>query len=210
MQSSLLDIIEDQLVANRLELAGVTIAATPFANTPVVLSLHWHGFVETKLAPDSGAVALQPVPSSALQVNTRWDSVEELERDALESAWELGAWDIARREIRPHMRPGADPQELIDCMTAFGIPPHHIDGEPVVVSDVQDAHDLVDAAAQAGYVRWQFRPVWCGMWRDVTRDATLEEGGYRNPTCPLAVQTYVPGRNGSLVYRLGKDPGHPG
>jgi hypothetical protein len=210
MQSSLLDIIEDQLVANRLELAGVTIAATPYANTPVVLSLHWHGFVETKRAPDDGAAALQPVPSSALQVNTRWDSLEELERDALESAWELGAWDITRREIRPHLRPGADPQELIDCMTAFGIPPHCIDGESVVVSDIHDADDLVDAAAQAGYVRWQFRPVWCGMWRDVARDATLEEGGYRNLTCPLAVQPYVPGRNGSLVYQLGKDPGHPG
>jgi len=201
---SFLEIIEDQLVANRLELAGVTIAATPFANTPVVLSLHWHAFVETKLAPEGNAVAFQPVPSSALQVNTRWDRFAELERDALESAWELGAWDITRTEARPPARPGAAPQELIDCMTAFGVPPHHIDGEPVAVSEVQDADDLLDAAAHAGYVRWQFRPVWCGMWRDVARDATLEAGGYRNPTCPLDVQPYVPGRDGRVVYQLGR------
>lgn len=205
---SFLDIIEDQLVANRLELAAVTLAATPYANTPVVLSLHWHGFVETKLAAEGNAVALQSVPSSALQVNTRWDRFEELERDALESAWELGAWDVTRREVRAPTRPGADPQELIDCMTAFGVAPHRIDGEPVVVSEVHDADDLINAAAQAGYVRWQFRPVWCGMWRDVACDATLKEGGYRNPTCPLAVQPYLPGRDGSVVYKFGKEPEH--
>jgi len=205
---SFLDIIEDQLVANRLELAAVTIGATPYVNTPVVVSLHWHGFVETKLAHEGNAVTLQPVPSSALQVNTRWDRFEDLERDALESAWELGAWDFTRNEARPHARPGADLQEHIDCMTAFGVPPHHIDGEPVVVSDVHDADELIDAAGRIGYVRWQFRPVWCGMWREVARDATLEEGGYRNPTCPVPVQPYLPGRDGSVVYKLGREPEH--
>ncbi len=205
---SLLEIIEDQLVANRIELAAVTIAATPYVNTPVVVSLHWHGFVETRLAPEGSPVALQPVPSSALQVNTRWDRFEDLERDALESAWELGAWDFTRNETRPHARPGADLQERIDCMTAFGVAPYQIDGEPVMVSEVDDADDLVDAAGQAGYVRWQFRPVWCGMWRDVARDATLEKGGYRNPACPVPVQPYAPGRKGTVVYRLGREPEH--
>jgi hypothetical protein len=28
----------------------VTVAAVPYSNTPVVLTLHWHGFVELKLA----------------------------------------------------------------------------------------------------------------------------------------------------------------
>jgi hypothetical protein len=203
---SLLEIIEDQLVANRLEVAAVTIAATPYANTPVVVSLHWHGFVETKLAPEGNAVALQPVPSSALQVNTRWDRFEALELDALESAWELGAWDFTRSEARPHSRPGAEPQERVDCMTAFGVPPMQIDGEPVMVSEVHDADDLIDVAGRAGYVRWLFRPVWCGMWREVASDATLEPGGYRNPTCPIATLPFVPGRAGRCVYRLGKDP----
>jgi len=203
---SLLEIIEDQLVTNRLEVAAVTIAATPYANTPVVVSVHWHGFVETKLAAEGNAVALQPVPSSALQVNTRWDRFEELELDALESAWELGAWDFTRNEARPHSRPGAEAQERIDCMTAFGVPPVQIDGEPVMVSEVQDADDLIDVAGRAGYVRWQFRPIWCGMWREVARDATLESGGYRNPTCPVATRPFARGRAGRHVYRLGRDP----
>ncbi len=46
----LLDQIETQLVSNRLPLVAVTVAAVPYANTPVVLTLHWHGFVENRLA----------------------------------------------------------------------------------------------------------------------------------------------------------------
>src|ERR1700752_1166706 len=71
----LLDRIETQLISNRLPLVAITVAAVPYANTPVVLTLHWHGFVETRLADvtDANVVAYQPVPSSALQINDRWD-----------------------------------------------------------------------------------------------------------------------------------------
>ena len=83
----LLDCIETQLISNRLPLVGVSVAAVPHANTPVVLTLHWHGFVETKLADvtDANVVAYQPVPSSALQVNDRWDRLEDLEHAILEA-----------------------------------------------------------------------------------------------------------------------------
>jgi ATP-dependent protease HslVU (ClpYQ) peptidase subunit len=40
----LLDRIETQLISNRLPLVAITVAAVPYANTPVVLTLHWHGF----------------------------------------------------------------------------------------------------------------------------------------------------------------------
>jgi len=203
---SLLEIIEDQLIANRLPLAGVTIAATPFANTPIVLNLHWHAFVEVKLAAEGNVVAHQPVPSSALQVNSLWERFQDLETDALETAWELGAWDLARVEARACARPAAAQQERIDCMTAFGSTPHDIDGEPVVVSEVPDADDLIDAAARSGYVCWQFRPVWCGLWHEVAQDETLQKGGYRNPKCPVIGETYVPGRARKVVYRLGRAP----
>ena len=85
----LLDRIETQLISNRLPLVGITVAAVPYANTPVVLTLHWHGFVETRLAevPDADVVAFQPVPSSALQVNDRWDQLEQLENELLDVAW---------------------------------------------------------------------------------------------------------------------------
>jgi hypothetical protein len=95
---SILEVIEDQLVANRLPLTGVTIAALPFPNTPAVVSLHWHAFVENAGPPDRAAMLYQSVPSSALQINIRWDQFEALEADVLEASWELGAWDLRRIE----------------------------------------------------------------------------------------------------------------
>jgi hypothetical protein len=204
MVKSLLEIIEDQLVANRLPLVGVTLAATPHTNTPVVLNLHWHGFVELKLAADGETVAWQPVPTSALQVNRRWDGLLDLEMDALETAWELGAWDLRRIEARPCGRPGAPTQEWLDCMTAFGTAPYAIDGESPVVAEVPDAEDLIEAASRAGYFRWQFRPVWNGLWKDVAEDATLEKGGYRNPSCPVMARPFDGRGARTVVYQLGR------
>ena len=127
----LLDRIETQLISNRLPLVAVTVAAVPYANTPVVLTLHWHGFVEARLAEvvDANVVAYQPVPSSALQVNDRWDQLAELESEVLDVAWELGSWDLARIEALPFVRPGASEQESLECMGAFGSLPVAIDGQ---------------------------------------------------------------------------------
>src|SRR5512132_3392545 len=77
----LLDRIETQLISNRLPLIAITVAAVPYANTPVVLTLHWHGFVEARIADvtDANVVAYQPAPSAALQVYDRWDRLDELE-----------------------------------------------------------------------------------------------------------------------------------
>ena len=201
---SLLDLIEDQLVANRLPVVGVTLAATPHPNTPVVLTLHWHAFVEVKIAEAGEIVAYQPVPSSALQVNQRWDSFVDLELDALEAAWELGAWDLQRVEARPCHRAGAPIQESLECQSAFSAPPYEINGEPTVVAEAPDSNDLIEAASRAGYVCWQFRPVWCGLWSSVSEDETLQKGGYRNPTCPLMARPYQPGVARKVVYQLGR------
>jgi hypothetical protein len=186
----LLDRIESQLIANRLPLVGVTVAAVPYANTPVVLTLHWHGFVEARLADvtDANVVAFQPVPSSALQINDRWDRIEDLENEVLDVAWQLGAWDLARTEAIAFVRPGASEQESFECMNAFGSAPLAIDGHAPVVAEVPDADDLIEAASRSGYVSWLFRPVRGGVWSEVADDATLEEGGYRNPSCPYVAE----------------------
>ena len=207
----LLDRIETQLIANRLPLVGVTVAAVPFSNTPVVLTLHWHGFVETRLAEvtDANVVAYQPVPSSALQVNDRWDKFEELEHEVLDVAWQLGSWDLARTESPAFMRPGAPEQESLECMGAFGSMPVAIDGQPPVVAEVPDADELITAASRAGYVQWLFRPVRGGVWADVSQDVTLEEGGYRNPACPVLPAATRPPRNRGrrrVVYQFGHCP----
>jgi hypothetical protein len=205
----LLEQIESQLIANRLPLVGITLAAVPYANTPIVLTLHWHGFVETRLAnvTDANVVAYQPVPSSALQVNDRWDQLQELENEVLDVAWELGSWDLARVEALPFVRPGACEQESLECMNAFGSLPLTIDGQPPVVAEVPDADELIRAAARSGYLQWTFRPVRGGVWAEVAEDETLEEGGYRNPPCPyLAVPTRLPRTREPrrVVYQFGK------
>ncbi len=205
----LLDRIETQLVSNRLPLVAITVAAVPYANTPVVLTLHWHGFVETRLAEvtDANVVAYQSVPSSALQLNERWDRLDELENAVLDVAWELGSWDLARTEALPFVRPGAEAQESLECMGAFGSSPLAIDGQPPVVADVPDAEELIEAASRAGYLSWLFRPVRGGVWAEVAEDLTLEEGGYRNPPCPyLAVPTRVgrTRRPRRVTYQFGR------
>lgn len=202
----LLDTIETQLIANRLPLVGVSVAAVPYANTPVVLTLHWHGFVETKLADvtDANVVAYQPVPSSALQVNERWDRFEELEHAVLDVAWELGSWDLARREAPPFIRPGSSAQESVECMGAFGTIPVTIDGQPPVVAEVPDGEDLIGTAGRSGYLQWIFRPVRGGLWAEVAEDVTLEKGGYRNPPCPHLSTPPKPGASRRVVYQFGR------
>jgi len=204
----LLDRIETQLITNRLPLVAITVAAVPFANTPVVLTLHWHGFVETRLAhmSDANIVAYQPVPSSALQINDRWDGLSQLENEVLDVAWELGSWDLARMEAPPFVRPGATEQESLECMGAFGSFPLQLDGQSPVVAEVPDANDLIEAASRTGYVHWLFRPVRGGVWAEVAEDATLEQGGYRNPPCPyLAAPTRaVRRRSRRIVYQFGR------
>ena len=205
----LLDSIEAQLISNRLPLVAVTLAAVPYANTPVVLTLHWHGFVETRLADvtDANVVAYQAVPSSALQINERWDRFDELENEVLDVAWELGSWDLARTEALPFVRPGAAEQESLECMSAFGSAPLAIDGQSPVVAEVPDAEDLIETAARTGYLQWLFRPVRGGVWAEVADDMTLEEGGYRNPPCPyVAAPTRARRtlRSRRIVYQFGR------
>ena len=159
---NLLELIENQVIANRLPLVAISLAAVPHTNTPTVLTLHWHGFVEVKLTDDSSAVGYQPVPSSALQINRRWDRFDDLDAETLEAAWELGAWNLERLEARPFSRMGAPTSETIDGMHAFGTSPLAIDGEAPFVADVPDGEELIEAAGRSGYVQWLFRP---GAWR---------------------------------------------
>ncbi|MCY7386505.1 MAG: hypothetical protein LH481_00300 [Burkholderiales bacterium] len=185
---NLLGLIESQLLSNRLPLVAVTLAAVPHTNTPTVLTLHWHGFVEVRLTQDSETVAYQSVPSSALQVNERWDRFDDLDHAAMETAWELGAWNLERIEAQPFFRPGAASHETVTGMHAFGASPIAIDGDSPILAEVPDSDDLIHAASREGYVHWLFRAVRGGLWAETADDVTLEAGGYRNPTCPLLSQ----------------------
>ena len=105
----ILERIQDQISATGLPLFGITLAAVPCPDTSVILTLHWHAFVREKLleSEEADGVGLTPVPSSALPLNDRWDDLVSVDRAAMEAAWELGAWDVARAERPGCMRPGA-------------------------------------------------------------------------------------------------------
>jgi hypothetical protein len=201
----LLDRIENQVAATGLPLFAITIAAVPCPDTPIILTLHWHGFIKEKLAEVEAAqaVAYTPVPSSALQLNERWRDLSAVDRAALDAAWELGAWDVQRAERRGCMRPGAESREALECLQAFGAFPFGTSANQVVVADVPDADDLVEVAARSGYLMWLFRPVRGGIWGDFADDATLNQDGGRQPPCPFLPIPPAGEGNCKMVYRFG-------
>jgi hypothetical protein len=198
-------LIEDQCAAMKLPLVAVTMAAVPCRDTPVILTLHWHGFMREKLAdvPEAGTVAFRSVPSSAMQVNDRWDDLEELDRAALEAAWSFGAWDVARSERRACIRPGAASRDFLECRQAFSAFPFGVDGSEVAMADAPDHEDLLSLAQVRGYLMWLFRPVSNGIWKDVADDATLDAEGRRLSPCPVAPVAPRLERDTKTVYRLG-------
>jgi hypothetical protein len=207
----LLEHIEEQIAASGLPLVGITLAAVPCPDTPLILTLHWHGFIREKLADveQAEAVSYIPLPSSALQLNDRWHDLVAVDRAAMEAAWELGAWDVARAERKGCMRPGAPSTEALECLQAFGAFPFGINGNQVVVADAPDADELLQLAARRGYLMWLFRPVSGGIWAEVADDATLTSQGRRPPPCP---HRPIPPRcdgNRKTVYRFGVSTNTP-
>lgn len=207
----LLERIEDQIAATGLPLFGITLAAVPCPDTPLILTLHWHGFIKEKLAEveQAEAVSYTPVPSSALQLNDRWRDLVAVDRATMEAAWELGAWDVARAERPGCMRPGASSTEALECLQAFGSFPFGINGNQVVVADAPDADELLQLAASRGYLMWLFRPVRGGIWADYADDATLTAEGRRPPPCPHHTIPPKLGGKRKTVYRFGVSAGVP-
>lgn len=200
-----LDAISDQVAANDRPLVAVTVAAVPFPDTPIILTLHWHGFVETKIIDieEAQTVHFNPIPSSAMQLNQRWDDLALLDRAAMEAGWSLGAWDVARAERVACARPGASSRESLECLQAFGALPFGVDGQPTVVANAPDTDELLQVAARQGYLMWLFRPVFGGIWADVSDDATLRPDGTREPPCPLEPVPPAIGCPRRTVYRFG-------
>ncbi|MGD2139027.1 MAG: diguanylate cyclase [Burkholderiales bacterium] len=197
--------ISDQIAAAGRPLVGVTLAAVPCRDTPLILTLHWHGFVEERIAQieEAKPVRFSSVPSSALQLNMRWDELLSVDLAAMEAGWELGAWDVARTQRPGCERPGATARETMECRQAFGALPPGALGEQLVVSETPDAEELIDVASRSGYLLWTFRPVHGGIWAEVSDDATLRSDGTRRPPCPH--RPVPPGQRNArrTIYRFG-------
>ncbi|HWH48935.1 MAG TPA: diguanylate cyclase [Burkholderiales bacterium] len=202
---NLLESISDRMLAANRPLIAITVAAVPCPDTPVILTLHWHGFIEEKIieVEEAETVCYTPIPSLALQVNERWENLNALDLAAMEAGWELGAWDVSRSERVGCMRPGAESREALECLQAFGAFPYGVNGHQVVVSDAPDTEDLVNLAGRRGYLMWMFRPVHGGIWADVADDATLRPDGTRTPPCPIAPVPPAGMGSRKTVYRFG-------
>ena len=199
----LLQTIDECLLAEPLPLVAVTVAAVAHPDTPVILTLHWHGFVEENASVDGNETrALTPLPSMALQVNERWSEFTDLDRAAVEAGWELGAWDVARSERVGCARPGADSSDTLECLRAFGATQTY-GSAPVVLTEAPDIDDLVDLATRCGYLLWKFRPVYHGLCARFANDSTLTAEGRRKPTCPLELVTPTGTQAIDTIYRLG-------
>jgi hypothetical protein len=202
---NLLATITEHISAKPLPLVAITVAAVPCPDTPVILTLHWHGFVEEKIIEleEAETVAYTPIPSSALQVNHRWNDLTMLDRAAMEAGWELGAWDVARAERPGCARPGAKSSEALECLQAFGSFPFGLNDFQAVITDAPDVTDLIDLAARRGYLMWMFRPVHRGIWAEFADDSTLCADGTRTPPCPIESMPPVGHGPAKTVYRFG-------
>ena len=202
---NLLDTITEQISVQPLPLVAITVAAVPCPDTPVILTLHWHGFVEEKIVDleEAQTVAYKPVPSSALQVNHRWSDLAMLDRATMEAGWELGAWDVARAERPGCTRPGADSSEALECLQAFGSFPFGLNDFQAVVTEAPDVADLINLAARRGYLMWMFRPVHGGIWAEFADDATLCADGTRTPPCPMEPVPTTGRGPARTIYRFG-------
>lgn len=192
-----------QMEGMKLPLYAVSMTAIPRANTPTLLMLHWHGFRKTyfptlpEIKPQ-----LQPVPDSALQLNSHWAQSEVLDAAVLDAAWQLGAWDVQREEHRGCNTLGASAEEALACKQAFAM--FDQDTEIPCVTEAPDQREMLHLGAKAGFIRWLFRPVKGGIWQSTADDDTLLEDGHRELPCPVKPEALKGGKLSKTDYRLGR------
>lgn len=201
------DKVVDQVQSVGLPVVAVSLTAVPRANTPVLLMVHWHGFVHPQ-APrfsQAGTPLRTPVsiPGSALQLSDTWRTMENLDDAMLQAAWQFGAWDLVREERRGCNTAGASEREALECRQAFADNPFDGPAETLMLAEAPDREDLMHFGARVGYVRWQFHPVKNGLWSDSAGDDTLQADGSRKLPCPVVARPVVGTRLSQTRYRLG-------
>ncbi|MFM0016676.1 diguanylate cyclase [Paraburkholderia sediminicola] len=213
----LFESLHTQMRVVRLPLYAVTLTAVARVNTPLLTILHWHGRRRaTPLHLPGVEIPPRPVPGSAIQISEPWQNFETVERALLDAAWQLGAWDVERVERRPCNEIGASAGEALACRQAFGDYAgaqveqglqRNADEERArqhLIDDAPDRDDLMRLAAREGYLRWLFRPVKGGVWRQMDdSDDTRELDGGRRLPCPVMPQPRRAGQRGRTLYRLG-------
>ncbi len=196
-----------QIQSVGLPVVAVSLTAVPRANTPVLLAVHWHGFAKRDTprsqpsAPPQDTLA--SIPGTAMQLSESWSRMANLDDAMLGAAWQLGAWDLVREERRGCNTAGASEQEALECRQAFADHPFGEDADDFMLTEAPDREELMHLGARVGYVRWLFRPVKNGLWKDAGADDTLQADGSREPPCPVAARPAVGVRHSLTRYHLG-------
>ncbi len=99
---------------------------------------------------------------------------------------------------------GASAREALECRQAFGEPAHGSAAGSLLLVEAPDQSEMLRLGARLGYVRWSFRPVRGGLWRDTAEDDTLAADGGRHPPCPVDAKSPVGTRISRTRYRLGR------
>ncbi|OCS46438.1 diguanylate cyclase [Ralstonia pickettii] len=204
----LFNAVHEQMDAVRLPLVAVTVTAARRPNTPLVAILHWHGFRRASPLVLPGVdIPPRSVPGSAIQLTHAWQSVEAVDEALLDAAWQLGAWDLERVERRGCNVVGASAGEALACRQAFG-DYEGASADAALIDGAPDRAELMQIAANEGYLRWLFRPVKGGVWQALEEpDDTLGPDGGREPPCPvLPIPRQLPRHRpvrSRTVYRLG-------
>ena len=191
----------------RRPLAAVSLATLPRKSSPLLLLLHWHGFLPQPPARDPSGPPVHrraALPSSALQLTQLWDGIGQLDAQMLEAAWQLGAWDMTREHRRGCNTVGAPMREAVECRQAFGDNPLAPDDETHLVAEAPDRIEMRDLAARLGYIRWLFRPVAEGLWRSAGEDDSLLPDGSRELPCPIEPHPRSIGSDSRHRYQLGR------
>jgi hypothetical protein len=197
--------ISVQMKAVGEPLYAVTVTAAARVNTPVLLMLHWHGFRRaTPLRLPGIPIPTRAVPGSAIQINEQWQAFESIDQALLDAAWQLGAWDLERLQRRSCNEIGASAHEALACRQAFGDYADDRSGQAQLVDEAPDRKGLMQLGAAKGYLRWTFRPVKGGLWREAASDDdTLEADGGRQLPCPITARPLKDAPVSRNVYRLG-------
>lgn len=201
---NLFETISHQINFVHFPLFAVGLTALPVPNTPLLLMLHWHGFLnespktQTSLEPTG-----KTVPGSALQINETWTSFNAIDGAMLDAAWQLGAWELDRIEKRACSEVGAPAAEELECRQAFAS--HPAMPAESMLTEAPDLDQMLQLASRIGYVHWKFRPVHSGVWRDTASDESLSPEGSRALPCPIAPRARVGNKISATRYRLGRN-----
>lgn len=181
--SRLLSTLEAQAQAMRLARYPIKVIhiAALYRAAPPVLTITWgmpDVWLEQPGAQKGVAASSVTRPADTCILLPDYERLHSFEADMLATAWQLGAWDVARIEKSPLANPWEAMESRHGLVADFGINPYLIMGQPLITGAAAP-EDQIREASEQGWIVWRFVPLalsagltrkaWC------TKDRTLAD-----------------------------------